>query len=201
MLRAIRLALGAAIILVTGTTLAQPGKEGPAEGYFPLKKGTTWTYDVGENKIEVKVAKVDKMGNEEHYTLETLVGKDPKTTEVVTVKTDGVYRVKAKDDKLNPPVKVLALPLKKDASWDVNSKLGAQVIKGNLKIIKLDEEVTVPLGKFMTVHVEGKDIDFAGTKTTVHLWFAKDRGIVQAEFIMQNNEKVLLKLSKFEEGK
>lgn len=201
MLRAIRPVLGAAAIIFGGALLAQPPKEAPAEGYFPLKKGTKWTYKVGDNLVEVSVVKVDKVGNEEQYQVDTVVGKEPKTTEMYVLKSDGVYRTKVKDDKLDPMIKVLPLPIKKDATWEINSKVGMQAVKGTMKVINDKEMIKTPAGDFSTVYVEGKDIDIAGAKTTVRLWFAKDRGIVQEEFILQTNEKVQLVLTKYEEGK
>jgi len=200
MLRAIRLTLGAAVVLVAGTTLAQQ-KDAQAEGYYPLKKGSKWTYKVGDNVIDVVVSKVEMVMNEEQYTIDTIVGKEPKTSEVVVVKADGVYRLKAKDDKLDPPVKFFALPVKKDTSWKVKSKMGAQTIEGEMKVVADNEMVETPAGKFTTVHVEAKDMDFAGAKTTVHMWFAKGQGIVKAQFIMQNNETVTLELKEYVEGK
>lgn len=199
MLRAIRSVVGAAAILFGGALLAQPPKEGPAEGYFPLKKGTKWTYKVGDNLVEVVVVKGEKAGDE--FQVDTLVGKEPKTTEVYVVKGDGVYRTRVKDDKLDPHVKVLALPIKKDATWDINSKVGTQTVKGTMKVLNDKEAIKTPAGDFTTVYVEGKDMDIAGAKTTVRLWFAKDRGIVKEEFVLQTNEVVKLELSKYEEGK
>ena len=200
MLRAIRLAAGAAVVLVASVALAQPPKDA-AEGLFPLKKGTKWTYKVGDNLVDVVVSKVEKVGTEEQYQLDTIVGKEPKTTEMLVVRADGVYRTKAKEDKLEPPVKVLALPVKKDTAWEVNSKMGTQAIKGSMKVLDDKAMVKTPAGEFTAVLVEGKDMDFAGAKTTVRIWFAKDRGIVKEEFVLQNNEKVTLELSKYEEGK
>ena len=34
----------------------------------------------------------------------------------------------------------------------------------------------------------------------MRIWFAKDRGIVKEEFVLQGGEKVLLELAKFEPG-
>ncbi|MBP3959741.1 hypothetical protein J8F10_31225 [Gemmata sp. G18] len=201
MLRAIRSVLGAAAVLFGGAVFAQPKDAPQAEGYFPLKKNTTWTYKVGDNEVKVHVAKSDKVGTEDHFQVDTKVGTEVKMTEVYVIKADGVYRTKVKEDKLDPPVKVLALPIKKDATWDINSKVGTQTIKGTMKVLNDKEEITTPAGKFTTVFVEGKDMDIAGAKTTVRLWFAKERGIVKEEFILQSNEVVKLELSKYEEGK
>jgi hypothetical protein len=41
----------------------------------------------------------------------------------------------------------------------------------------------------------------AGAKTTVRIWFAKDRGIVKEEFLLQGGEKLLLELKEYSEGK
>ncbi len=201
MLRAIRLVLGAAAVMFGGAVLAQPKDAPQAEGYFPLKKNTTWTYKVGDNEVKVVVVKSDKVGTEDHFQVDTKVGTESKMSEVYVIKADGVYRTKVKEDKLDPPVKVLALPIKKDATWEVNSKVGTQTIKGTMKVVNDKEKVKTPAGDFETVYVEGKDMDVAGAKTTVRLWFAKDRGIVKEEFVLQSNEVVKLELSKYEEGK
>jgi hypothetical protein len=204
MLRAIRSVLGAAAVLFGGALLAQP-KDTQADGYFPLKKDTKWTYKVGDNFVEVRVAKVEKVGGEDFYQLDTVVGKDPKTTETVVIRPDGVYRTKVKEDKLDPPIKVLALPVKKDASWDINSKLGTQTIKGTMKVKNDKEKLTLKGSggdvSYETVFVEGENMDIAGAKTTMRLWFAKNYGIVKEEVHIQGGEKVLLELFKYEEGK
>jgi hypothetical protein len=117
------------------------------------------------------------------------------------VRSDGVYRTKVKDDKLDPYIKVLPIPAKKDATWDVNSKLGTQTIKGTMKIVNDKEKVKVQGTDYEAVVVEGKDVDVAGAKTTVHIWFAKDRGIIKEEFLLQGGEKLSLELKDYSEGK
>jgi hypothetical protein len=198
MLHAIRLAVGAAVVLLGGVLLAQPKS---TDNYFPTKKDTKWTYKVGDNFVEVRVAKVEKVNNEDQYLFETVVGKDPKTTEMFVVRADGVYRTKVKEDKLDPMLKILPFPAKKDFSWDVHSKLGAQTVKGSLKVIAENEKIKIQNTEYETIVIEGKDLDVAGAKTSVKIWFAKDRGIVKEEFILQTLEKVSLELSKYEEGK
>ncbi len=210
MLHAIRSVVGAAVVLFGGVLLAQPPKDAPADSFFPLKLKSKWTYKVGDNEVTVSVVKTEKVGTEEHFQVDTFVGKDAKpgeakTSEWYVVRADGVYRTKVKDDKLDPYIKVLALPVKTGATWDVNSKLGTQTVKGTLKVISDKEKITIkgPNGEipYDTVFVEGKDMDIAGAKTTVRVWFAKNHGIVKEEFILQGGEKVLLELSKYEEGK
>ena len=200
MLRAFRLAVGAAAVMLGGVLLAQP-KGAPTDSYFPTKLKTKWTYKVGDNFVDVSLVKSEKVNNEEQYQFDTVVGKEAKTTEMFVVRADGVYRTKVKEDKLEPYVKILPLPPKKDVSWDVNSKLGTQTVKGTLKVVSEKDEITVQGVKYQAVVVEGKDLDIAGAKTSVKIWFAKERGIVKEEFKLQTGDTVTLELSKFEEGK
>ena len=206
MLRAIRSVVGAAAVMFGGVLLAQPPKDAAADGYFPLKVKSKWTYRVGDNDVTVSVVKTEKVGTEDHFQVDTFVGKDAKpgeakTSEWYVVRADGVYRTRVKDDKLDPYIKVLALPVKKDATWDVNSKLGTQTVKGTLKVMSDKEKLKIQGTDYDTVLIEGKDMDIAGAKTTVRLWFAKNYGIVREEFILQGGEKTLLELTKYEEAK
>ncbi len=187
MLRSIRLFAGAAVIVFASATLAQPPKDLPnADGYFPLKPKSKWTYKVQDQTVEVVVAGTEKFNNEDCTKVDTLVNGKVVASELYSVKADGVYRVKVKDDKIDPPVKVLAVPVKKDVSWELKSKVGSQTVSGTYKIKDDKEKVEIPAGKFEAVVVEGVDLDVAGTKTTVRIWFVKDMGIVKLEYKIQD---------------
>lgn len=181
----LRLLVGSVLILGAGTALAQPGSE-----YFPTKKAK-WVYKVADQEVTVVVAGEEMFENQKCVKFETHVGGQVKATELYAVKADGVYRVKVKEDKVDPPVKVLAFPPAKDATWAVDSKVGNQKVTGSFKIISDNEKVKTPAGEFTTVVVEGKDFDIAGTKTSIKEWFAKDRGLVKMSFSIQNTETVL----------
>jgi hypothetical protein len=200
MLRVMRLVVGAAVVLVGGAVLAQPPKD-TTDGLFPHKPKTKWTYKVQEQTVEVVVAGNEKFNNEDCTKVDTLVNGKVVASELFSIKPDGVYRVKVKDDKVDPPVKVLALPAKNGATWEVKSKVGNQTVSGTFKITDDKAKIETKAGKFENViAVEGIDLDVAGTKTTVKLWFAKDKGIVKLSYKIQDAESVL-ELEKFEEGK
>jgi hypothetical protein len=196
----IRLAVVMVALLSAGTALAQPPSDTKITDLFPLKMGTKWVYNVGDNEVTVTVVGTERFNNENYFKMETQVGRDRSTSELFVVRSDGVYRVQVKDDKIAPPIKILALPVKKGDSWVVNSKIGIQTIKGTLQVVNDKELVKIPAGEFTAVFVEGVDMDFNGIKTTVRIWFAKDRGIIKQEFVLQNNEKVTLELVRFEAG-
>jgi hypothetical protein len=197
MLRTLRFVVGAAILLAASTVLAQ----GPATDLFPAKKGTKWVYKVADQEVTVLVTGPgEKIGDKETVKFETKVGDQVKASELYYVTADGVYRAKVKDDKVDPPVKIVAIPAKKDAEWPIDSKVGSQTVKGKFKITDEKAKVKVPAGEFETILVEGIDFDIAGTKTTVKQWFAPGKGIVKLTYVIQGTESTL-ELSKYEEGK
>lgn len=200
MLRSIRSVVGAVAVLLGGAALAQPPAGAPATDLFPLKPKTVWTYKVSDKTVEVKVAGTEKYNNEECTKLDTYVDGKVQASELVIVKADGVYRVKVKDDKVDPAVKILPLPVKKDTTWDVDFKVGSSTVKGKFKVEKEKEKIKVEAGEFETVIVDGPDLDIAGTKSKVRYWFAPGRGIVKLEYEIQGN-KADLELKSFVEGK
>jgi hypothetical protein len=192
----LRLAIGVTVLLVGEVALAQ----NTSYEYFPLKPKSKWTYKVQDQTVEVQVGPTEKFGGEECTRVDTIVNGKVQASELYAVRGDGVYRVKIKDDKIDPPVKILAIPPKKGDSWQINSKVGMQPISGKFTIKEVNEKVNVPKGSFETVLVEGADLEVAGSKTTVKVWFAKGVGVVKLSYKIQDTESVL-ELTNYEEGK
>ena len=196
MLRTLRLIAGAIAVLVASTAIAQtPGSE-----FFPLKKGSKWVYKVADQEVTVVVAGNEKFGNEDCTKVDTMVGGQVKASELYFVKADGIYRAKVKDDKVDPPVKILQLPIKKGDSWKIDCKVGTQTVKGEFKLTDDKVKVKVAAGEFDAVLVEGNDLDIAGTKTTVKQWFVANKGIVKLSYTIQQTESTL-ELKEYTEGK
>jgi len=196
MLRLTRLVIGSAAVFLGGVLLAQAPKD-YSDGYFPLKPKTKWTYKVQDQNIEVVVAGTEKVGTDECTKVDTLVNGKVVASELYTVRVDGVYRVKVKDDKIDPPVKVLQLPVKKGDSWDVKSKVGTQQVSGTFKLKDDKAKLKIMDKDVEAVHVEGAELDVAGTKTTVQMWFVKDKGIVKLSYKIQEAVSDL-ELTKFD---
>ena len=197
MLRTFRLIAGAIAILIASTAVAQtPGSE-----LFPLKKGSKWVYKVDAQEVTVEVVGTEKIGNDEYIKVDTKVGGQVKASELYSIKADGIYRAKVKDDKIDPPVKILQLPAKKGDSWKIDSKVGTQTVKGEFKLTDDKVKVKVAAGDFdNAVLVEGIDLDIAGTKTTVKQWFVPNKGIVKLSYTIQQTESTL-ELKEYTEGK
>ena len=200
MLRTLRYVVGAAVLLAAGTALAQPpaGSE-----YFPLKKGNKWTYKVADQTVEVVVVGPEMVDGKTGWKLETSVNGQVKASEVYFADATGLYRLKVKDEKIDPAVKVIQFPIKQDAAWPVESKIGTQPLKGTFKVKEESVKVKVPAGEFDAVLVEGENFEIAGTKATIRQWFSKDPkapGPVKLVYVISGTESTL-ELVKFEEGK
>jgi len=187
----IRLTAGAAVILLAGAALAQPAKS--TSDYFPIKPGTKWVYKAGDQAVEVRVSdKTVKFNNEDCVQLETSVGGKVVASELYSLKADGVYRVKVKDDKIDPAIKVLPIPVKAGDSWKFDSKVGTQRVTGEFKVKGDKEKVKVPAGDFAeVVEIDGSELDVAGAKTSVKLWFVKEKGIVKLYYKIAETETTL----------
>lgn len=197
MLRTLRLIAGAVAVLVASSAVAQPpaGSE-----VFPLKKGSKWVYKVADQEVTVVVAGNEKFGDQDCIKVDTMVGGQVKASELYYVKADGIYRAKVKDDKVDPAVKIIQLPIKKGDSWKIDTKVGTQTVKGEFKLTDDKAKVKVAAGDFEAILVEGVDMDIAGTKTSVKQWFVPNKGIVKTSYTIQQTESTL-ELKEYTEGK
>ncbi len=183
MLRLLRLAAVAAVaVVVVGSALGQ----GPTTtDLFPTKVGSKWTYKINDQDVTVTVSGTEKVGDQEGFKFDTAVGGQVKQSEVYYVNSGGVYRAKVGDKKIEPAVKILALPAKKDTTWDVDSKVGTEGIKGKFKVTDDKAKVKIAGSDVEAVLVEGADFEIAQTKTVIKQWFAPGKGIVKVEYTIQ----------------
>ena len=200
MRRTVRTALAATAFLVASLALAQA----PATPLYPLKPNTKWTYKVGDATIVVRVAPGDQ---KDGVTLETLVNDRVVASEVIQVKADGVYRTKINKNAVGPPVLILQLKdgqaAAKGTSWQVDSKIVEQSVKGKFTIKDDKEKVklpTTPPSEVDAVAVDGPDFEIAGTKAVIRYWFAADKGIVKLTYNIAGNDATL-ELKEYAEGK
>ena len=204
MRRLTRIVTGAVVVLAASTAVVaqQPTAGGtPGAEYYPLKQGNKWVYKVGDvTTIEMKVEKLDAG----EATLNTYVNGKQVASEAVKADKDGILRTKINNTPITPPVKFLALPVKKGAEWTVDSKITVagteHAIKGKFTIKDDKEKVKVRDKDYEAVVVDGPDFDIAGTKTAVKYWFAAGKGVVKLTYNIAGNEAVL-ELTEFTEGK
>jgi hypothetical protein len=131
--------------------------------------------------------------------MEATAGGQLTATEYVTVKADGVYRVKGtKGEMVTPPFPFLKLPPKKGETWMIASKADKIEIKGK-GVIDDEKEIQVPAGKYKA-WVVSNDLDVGPLHVATTYYFASGVGMIKQVAKLQGME-VGFELEKFEEGK
>lgn len=165
---------------------------------FPLKAGSKWKYKLSDGQ-EVEI-RVDGIKDGE-ANLSTLVQGRAVARESVKVQADGVYRTKINDAAITPPIKLLALPAKKDATWTVDSKVSEQALKGKYTVKDEKDKVKTKDNKeYEAVSVDAPDLDVAGQKATVKTWYSPGKGMVKLSYTV-NNYEATIELVEYIEGK
>ncbi|QEL14198.1 hypothetical protein [Limnoglobus roseus] len=177
---------------------APPAAPAATTDLYPLKAGSVWKYKLGDGQdVQIKVDAV----KDGEATLSTMVANRAVAKETVKVQADGVYRTKINDSPITPPVKILALPAKKDGSWTVDSKVQEQPLKGKYTIKDEKEKVKTKDGKeFEAVVVDAPELDVAGQKTSVKTWYSAGKGMVKLSYVI-NNYEATIELVEYTEGK
>jgi hypothetical protein len=165
--------------------------------YFPMKVETTWEYISAGKKIVVKVAGHDEIDGQTCARLETDSG-GRKLVEHVTVKEDGIYRVRANGVEIKPPLLLLQLPPTEGASWTVDSTVQNFALKGKMTVG--EERLTVNAKSYDAISVKSSDMVMGGQSVSTETWYAKDVGMVKQHIKLPDYE-VVLELTEFTAGK
>jgi hypothetical protein len=186
-----------ALALVPTAFCADPPAEKDVTAYYPLKVGNAWTYKVGENKVVMSVVRIDD--GVAHIESSSAGGKIT-LTETLQTKADGIFRQEANGKKVVPDLKFLALPSKNGETWEINSKIGDETMKGKFKVEEI-AELTVGGKKYeKVIVVTGDDLDANGTKLNLVTHYARGVGMIK-QSIKAGDQTILLELEEFKAGK
>jgi hypothetical protein len=181
-------------VAATDTTAVDDIRVSP---YFPMKVGTTWEYAYAGKKIVVKVAAHDEIDGQTSARLETDSGGRI-LVEHVTVKEDGIYRIRANGFDIKPPLLLLKLPPTKGDTWSVDSTVQNFALAGKLTLG--EEKLMVGTKAYDTVSVKTIDMVMGGQSVSMETWYAKDVGMVKQHVKLPDYE-VVLELTEFTAGK
>ncbi len=216
-----KLLFGGLFLLTAGLILAQDPKAAPpvtppapkpapapapapadatTSEFFPLVKGSSWTYASGTNEIVVKVKEVT--GSE--AKLVTEFSNKEVANETIVIKADGIYRTKINDTAIDGGgVKILALKdgkPTKDEKWAVASKIQTSEVKGDFVTKEVGGKLKVAAGEMVdVVLVEGAKFTIANTETSVKYWFSPKFGIVKLEYSIGGNPSPALELKQYKD--
>lgn len=162
------------------------------QAYYPLLVGNVWRYvnNVGSESV-TRVVRTEKVQNEEGYRLETTVGNQVVSSEVLAVRSDGIYRLAANDVPIEPPVPVLKWPIKEGASWPVAARVKDKTIQGTLSIAASAEKVVTRGGEFACLKVHGENLQLGNQKLNATYWYAPEVGPVKVTIKLGEQETSL----------
>jgi hypothetical protein len=208
------LALVAALLFVApaGTAAARPAA---GDSYYPLAKGSKWTYttDYADDTVLVhEVTGTEKIGDVECYVVEhktvgPTLGTRMMRKEWLAPGPDGVMihklqRGRSELDVVKPFFKVKNV-MRKDDEWKGQAKAEENPPQHEIRVEE-EVEVEVPAGKFKAwkVHLKiesGTRHSAEGTE-----WYAANVGLVKSEITIKaagEDFTLVAELKKFEPGK
>jgi hypothetical protein len=185
------------MILVVFAGPAQLPETTKPVSYYPLQVGNTWHYKVGDKKVSTKVAAQEKIGDLMTARIETIVDGNVVANENIAQTAEGIVRVAVNGQKSDKSVLLLRLPPKKNDSWNIDTKIAGETVKGKFTVN--EEEIEIPAGKYKAFSSVG-DFQINGQAGKFGYWFAPDVGIVKLTTAAAGVD-LTLELQKFEPGK
>jgi hypothetical protein len=189
--------------LITSVLLASAAVTGEEKlldsPYFPHKEGTEWTYAVGDKKVVLRVAKFETVNKIPCVVLETQ-REGLAITEHVTIKRDGVFRVKALRFEVEPPLCILKWPVtaKTEKSWKGVAQIGGESFSAEFS--QEEGRVTVPIGEFPALIVRCEVKRAKSDNLVITTYYGRGRGMVKQVQKLGDKEIVMV-LEKMEESK
>ena len=187
--------LGAALLAAPVGAQDEP----MSSDFYPLRKGTTWTYKVSDTMTLVTQVTVhEKVGKDVCAKLETKLNGETVATEHIAVRENGIFRVKVGDKEVNPPLCFLKLPFKKEENkWEVKSTIGNETVSGTFESAEKKVDFK-DMKEINGLEVKGKDLTANGQKINLTYLFAEKFGIVKQTANL-GGANVTLDLTEFKE--
>ena len=183
-----------------------------AEQLIPVGDGTTWTYEMVQERSESgnldltepnpkdRFAVTYRMGGTQRVDGKDLLKMEMyrdnalANTDLITVDERGIIcpartGEKAALIKLNPPQTMLATPLKTGTEWNFDGQIGETKVRQHYKIAG-EEDVDVPAGKFHAwrIHCE----QTSPTAASIDRWFVPGTGFVKVVTTISGPSGLLL---------
>jgi len=159
--------------------LAQEKPTPLAHPLYPLEVGHKWTYRVGDQKVVVRVDRLEAIDMKKNGKVEkvekvaahrlVITNNDRELNEYVAVLADGIYRFAGDDKETSPPLRFLKLKVEPDESWECQMTVQGTPLKG--KFTASEGEVTVPAGTFKAIIASSSDFQIGTQKLAVKYWF------------------------------
>jgi hypothetical protein len=201
------LLLPSLLLLLTcavGFSSAADEKMASSTAYYPALPGSVWSYKAGENRFQIRLAKLEKVTAKAAAVvaarMELVVDGKVVSHEHIAVTAEGVVRMSYEGKEASPPIKFLSLAPKKGEKWKVDSKIDTQPLKGEFVVDEVENIKATTNVYPKGVTVTGKDLEANGVKMTLTYTFVENVGMVK-QLIEMGGQKILIELEKYEPGK
>ena len=175
-----------------------------AEPLMPTAEGTTWNYDLVQEKVSdsldltepneqeivavmYRLGGTEKIGNKELRKLEIYRGETLDSVDLIAIEERGIICPARTDSrggvtKLIPPQTMLATPLARGKRWTFDGTIGATKVNQQYEVAS-EEDVEVPAGKFHAwrIHCE----QTAPAPATIDRWFVPGTGFVKETTVVK----------------
>ena len=186
--------------IVVSVLVLMPLICGAAEPTLPTAEGTTWNYELAQERPSDSFD-LTEPNEKEHFAVTYRLGGTQnvdrrdlrqldiyrsdtlETVDLIAIEERGIVCPARTDNKgsivkLIPPQKMLAMPLKTGTAWSFDGTIGETTVIQRYQIAG-EEEVDVPAGKFHAwrIHCE----QTLPRPATIDRWFVSGTGFVKVE--------------------
>ena len=186
--------------IVVSALVLMPLICGAAEPLLPTAEGTTWNYELVQERpsdsldltepnererlsVSYRLGGIEKIYNKDLRRFEIYRSDTLETVDLIAIEERGIVcpaRAQPQGGiiKLIPPQMMLSTPLKTGTSWDFDGTIGDTKVNQRYKIHG-EEDVDVPAGKFHAwrIHCE----QTLPGPATIDRWFVSGTGFVKVE--------------------
>ena len=173
---------------------------GAAEPLMPTAEGTTWNYEMIQEKpsegfdltesnevekfeVSYRLGGVEKIDNKDLRRFEIYRGDELESVDLIAIEENGItcpVRTDAQGviTKLTPPQIMLPLPLEKEFRWKFDGLIGETKVNQSYEVAG-EEDVDLAGGKFRAwrIHCE----QTLPSPATIDRWFVPGTGFVKVE--------------------
>ena len=180
-----------------------------AEPLMPTAEGTTWNYDLVQQKVSdsldlaepeeleripvtYRLGGTEKIDNKDLRKLEIYRGDVIDSVDLIAIEENGIICPARTDGhegviKLVPPQIMVRTPLEKGKRWTFNGAIGATKVNQQYEIAD-QEEIEVPAGKFHAWRIHCEQTSPA--PATIDRWFVPGTGFVKVATVVKSESGV-----------
>jgi hypothetical protein len=180
-----------------------------AESFFPTAEGTTWNYELVQEKpspnldltepnekehfvVTYRLGGTEKIDNKDLRRWETYRGEKLESVDLIAIEQHGIicparFDAQGAIVKLIPPQQMLATPLEKGRRWKFDGTIADKKVIQQYQITG-QEDVDVPAGKFHAwrIHCEQTSPALA----TIDRWFVPETGFVKVTTVVKGESGI-----------